>query len=172
MKTDSLQDKALAHYGKVGIPYSAHFDLTYRCPLGCRHCYLSGVERPDMPTGQVFRILEELAQCGTLSLTLSGGEVFSRKDFPEILEKARELRFQIAVKTSGALATPRQLDALVRANPLRVDLSFYSHDPEIHDAVTRRPGSFEKSLEAFRAYQRDVSPKTSNQVAGSLRKNA
>ena len=30
----------------------------------------------------------------------------------------------------------------------------------------------EKSLEAFRAYQRDVSPKTSNQVAGSLRKNA
>ena len=78
-------------------PVSAHFELTRRCNLHCRHCYLTAAERhgercaEELTTAAVKAALNEWAAAGVLFLTLSGGEPLLRKDFADIYRYAREL---------------------------------------------------------------------------------
>ena len=68
------------------IPLVVHFDLTYRCPLRCIHCYLTGgKKRLECSLDEVKNILDQLADAGSLYLTLSGGEIFLRDDLAEIV---------------------------------------------------------------------------------------
>ena len=96
-----LIQKSLAR----NLPLNVHFDLTYRCNERCVHCYLDHEDYGEMDTSEVLRVLEELAAAGTLFLTFSGGEIFLRQDFFELLEAARRLHFDLNLKTNGLLVT-------------------------------------------------------------------
>jgi len=143
---ERVTQKALA----LGVPLSVHLDLTWRCHLSCIHCYLTERNGRELTTAQLVRLLEELAECGTLFLLVSGGEVFLRPDFFEIVEAARELAFSVRVKTSGTLLDDEAARRLARLHVAGVDVSLYSHRPEVHDAVTRLEGSFARTVEAVR----------------------
>src|SRR5271168_2045220 len=80
-----MADKALA----LNIPLSVQVDLTYRCNEQCVHCYLDHDDHGEMTTAEIKHLLREMADAGVFILTLSGGEIFLRKDFFEILEYAR-----------------------------------------------------------------------------------
>jgi radical SAM protein with 4Fe4S-binding SPASM domain len=142
-----------AAYLKSGLPMTAHLDLTYRCPLRCRLCYARGQSTQELSARQWTRVLEDLRDLSVLTLTLSGGEVFARRDFLDILDAAVRLSFLVTVKSSLASASRPRLRRLARIRPAMVDVSFYSHRPEVHDAVTGVPGSFEKTLAAVRFLQ-------------------
>ena len=75
----------------LGVPLSAHIDLTFRCNERCIHCYLDHEDYGEMTTAEIKGVLDQLAEAGTFFLTLSGGEILLRKDFFEILEYARYL---------------------------------------------------------------------------------
>lgn len=132
------------------VPLSVHFDLTYRCNERCVHCYLDHEDYGEMSAGEVSRVLEELAAAGTLFLTLSGGEIFLRKDFFELLQVARSLHFDVQLKSNGLLITAERAAELKKLGTTRVQVSIYSADPAIHDAITKVPGSLERSLAAVR----------------------
>jgi radical SAM protein with 4Fe4S-binding SPASM domain len=132
------------------IPISAHFDLTYRCNERCAHCYLDHEDYGEMSTEEVTRVLGELAAAGTLFLTLSGGEIFLRQDFFAILETARGLHFDLNLKSNGLLITPERAKRLKGLGVAKVQVSIYSADPAVHDAITKVPGSLERSLAAVR----------------------
>ncbi len=76
---------------ELGVPLSAHLDLTWRCNERCIHCYLDHNDHGELTTAEVKDILEQLAAAGTFFLILSGGEPLLRKDFFEIVEYARRL---------------------------------------------------------------------------------
>jgi len=141
-----VHEKAL----RLGIPWNVHLDLTWRCNLRCVHCYLVQREGPELKLEEVSRVLEELAACGTLFLCLSGGEVMLREDLFDIMERARRLNFYITVKTNGTMLEAEAVRRLAELNVARVDVSLYSHQPEIHDAVTQAPGSFARTMAAVR----------------------
>ena len=150
---DRLVRRASAAY----VPLSVLFEVTHRCNLGCEHCYLTegpvGRPRPtraELTLDEIRRILRELAEAGTLFLTLSGGEVFLRRDFLDIVAAARELGFSVTVFTTGTLLTPQSASALAALHPLSVEISVYSARAEVHDRVTRIPGSHGRSLAALR----------------------
>lgn len=141
-----MQAKAL----KLGIPISVQLDLTYRCNERCVHCYLDHRDHGEMTTAEIKRLLDEMAEAGVFFLTISGGEIFLRKDFFEILEHAHARTFCIKLKTNGIMI--READA-ARIRDLGVEsvqISVYSHRPEIHDAITEVPGSLARSIEAVR----------------------
>ena len=154
----------VAHYDRLiraasrsHIPFGVLYEVTHRCNLGCEHCYLTEgpVGRPkptreELSLEEIRRVLDELAEVGTLFLTLSGGEVFMRRDFLEIVAHARSRGFSVTVFTTGTLLTPETAAELADLHPLSVEVSIYSARPEIHDRVTRIPGSHGRSLRALR----------------------
>lgn len=126
------------------IPLHAHVELTHRCALACRHCYLEGLPRhpeTELTRFELERLFDDLADLGTLFLTLSGGEPFLREDLFEIVQAARRRRFAVSLLTSGSGAA---LERVVRLAALGLDgvqVSLYGSDAATHDAFTRSAGS-------------------------------
>jgi radical SAM protein with 4Fe4S-binding SPASM domain len=139
-------DRAL----RLGVPFSAQLDLTYRCNEQCVHCYLDHDDHGEMTTVEIKNLLSEMAEAGVFILTLSGGEIFMRKDFFEILEHARALTFCIKLKTNAVLVREKQAARLRDLGVESIQVSIYSHRPEVHDGITKVPGSFRRSVDAIR----------------------
>ena len=141
-----LMDRLIARTVRKRRPLSVHFDLTYRCNERCVHCYLDHEDYGELSTAECVDALEQLARAGTLFLTFSGGEIFLRKDLEEILNAARRLQFDISLKTNALLITRERARMLQRYGVRRVQISVYSSEPAIHDAITKVPGSLARSL--------------------------
>ena len=133
------------------IPLSVQLDLTYRCNERCVHCYLDHEDHGEMTTVEIKHLLDEMAEAGVFILTLSGGEIFLRKDFFEILEYARaERQFCVKLKTNAIMIREREAARIRNIGVESIQISIYSHRPEVHDAITLIPGSLKRSLEAGR----------------------
>ncbi len=141
-----MADRAI----QMGIPISVHLDLTYRCNERCVHCYLDHDDLGEMTTGEIKNVLDQLADAGTFLVALSGGEIFMRRDLFEIIEYARKLLFSVKLKTNGVMIREREAQRLAGLGVQSVQVSIYSHRPEIHDAITKLPGSLKGSLRAIR----------------------
>jgi AdoMet-dependent heme synthase len=134
---------------ELGIPLSAHLDITWRCNERCVHCYLDHDGVGEMTTSEIKEVLRQLAESGTFFLAISGGEPLLRRDFFEILEYARSLHFNVKLKTNAVMIGPKEAMRLRELGVEQVQISIYSHRPEIHDAITKLPGSLKRSLAAI-----------------------
>src|SRR6185312_17351495 len=141
-----MNQKAL----NLGLPISVHFDVTYRCNERCVHCYLDHDDHGEMTTSEIKRVLDELADAGTFFLTFSGGEVLMRRDFFELLEYARNLMFAVRIKTNAVMIGESEARRMLELGVDQIQVSIYSHRPEVHDAITKLPGSLRRSIEAIR----------------------
>jgi AdoMet-dependent heme synthase len=141
-----LNQKALA----LGVPISVHLDITYRCNERCVHCYLDHDDHGEMTTAEIEGLLEQLAGAGVFFLTLSGGEVLMRRDFFAIVESARRLQFNVKVKTNAVMIREPQARRLRELGVEQIQISVYSHRAEVHDAITKLPGSLKRTVEAIR----------------------
>lgn len=135
---------------ELGVPLGVHLDITYRCNERCVHCYLDHDDHGEMTTSEIKDVLDQLAEAGTFFLTLSGGEVLMRRDFCEILEHARRLLFNVKIKTNGVMIRQAEAGRIRDLGVEQVQISIYSRRPEIHDAITKLPGSLKRSVEAVR----------------------
>lgn len=160
-----LQDKIYKKAEKAKIPLAVHFDLTFRCNFHCIHCYLPESDRypssrykqelkernrAELNKEEVFNVLDQLAQCGTLFLNFSGGEIFLRRDILDIIEYARKKKFSVSLMTTGTIGFNEKIvDRLTSIGIQVVDISLYGTEPEIHDTVTKTSGSFHKTIKAI-----------------------
>src|SRR6266404_32630 len=128
-----MSNKAL----KLNIPLSVQLDLTYRCNERCIHCYLDHHDHGEMTTAEIKNLLDQMAEAGVFFLTISGGEILMRRDFFEIVEHARRLTFCIKLKTNAVMIHEREADRIKALAPDSVQISVYSHRPEVHDAITK-----------------------------------
>src|SRR5689334_24366420 len=133
---------------KLNVPLSVQIDLTYRCNERCVHCYLDHDDHGEMTTAEIRGVLRQLADAGVFFLTLSGGEVLVRRDFFKIVEYGRSLLFNIKVKTNGVLITEARAHRLAELGVEDIQLSVYSHLAAVHDAITKLPGSFARTVKA------------------------
>jgi radical SAM protein with 4Fe4S-binding SPASM domain len=134
----------------LGVPISAQIDLTYRCNERCVHCYLDHDDHGEMNTAEIKDLLDQMADAGVFYLNLSGGEILMRRDFFEILEHARLRTFCVKLKTNGVLIRKKEAQRLRALGVESIQISVYSHRAEVHDAITKMPGSFRQSIEAAR----------------------
>ena len=134
----------------LGVPLSVHFDLTYRCNERCVHCYLDHEDHGEMTTAEIKQTIDQIAEAGTLFLTFSGGEVFLRRDFLEIVEYARKLMFSVKIKTNAVMVKEPQAKRLRELGVEHIQISVYSHKPEVHDAITKLPGSLRRTIDGIK----------------------
>ena len=133
---------------------AVHWELTQRCNERCTHCYLPVRPPHPIPSGELttaecLDVLAQLAGLGALYLTFSGGEALVRQDFFTLAEAARALRFALRIFSNGLAITPASADRIAALHPLAVEISIYGADAATHDAITRRPGSWRRTLVAF-----------------------
>ncbi|MGH9775234.1 MAG: radical SAM/SPASM domain-containing protein [Candidatus Acidiferrales bacterium] len=132
------------------VPLNVHFDLTYRCNERCVHCYLDHEDYGELSTAEVKSILDQLAAAGTLFLTFSGGEIFLRKDIFELLDYAKKLHFDLSLKTNALLINVDRARRLRELSLRKIQISIYSANPDVHDAITKVRGSLDRSIQAIR----------------------
>src|SRR5262249_1062084 len=147
------------------VPLSALVELTNACNVDCEHCYLDLL--PDhrigaLSTEEWKQIFRELAAEGCLFLTLSGGEILIRRDWYELAAYARKLGFALRLYTNGTLIDDDVADRIAELTPVAVEISLHGATAETQDAITRRPGSFERTA-------RGVSRLRARQVAVVLK---
>ncbi|HEY6420257.1 MAG TPA: radical SAM protein [Candidatus Binataceae bacterium] len=135
---------------RLGIPLSAHLDVTWRCNERCVHCYLDHDDLGELTYDEIHGLLAQMAEAGVMFLTLSGGEPFLRKDLFAIIRCARELTFNVKLKSNALLIREAEAAQIRELGVEQIQISIYSHRAEVHDAITKVKGSLERTLAAIR----------------------
>ena len=144
-----------AHLNGKRYPLSASIELTERCNFNCVHCYINqpAASRPalerELTTEQMKVIFEQMADMGTMFLTITGGEPLLRADFAEIYGHARRLGLIVKVFTNGALITPALVELFAQVTPQVVDITLYGATRETYEKVTRVKGSFDRVMHSI-----------------------
>ena len=74
-------------------------DLTHRCNMVCRNCYIPNRDIPDLDTEWLYGILRRLPR--RTRIRLVGAEPTVRRDLPEIIRTVRRLRHLPVLMTNG-----------------------------------------------------------------------
>jgi len=133
------------------IPILAEIELLNQCNLKCIHCFnITDRRRKPLGTAEMKHVIDELFAIGTVLLIFTGGEVFLRKDLRELIEYADKKDFLIRILTNGTLIGDNEIKILKKFRVISVQVSIFSHIPEIHDFITNEKGSFAKSIKAIK----------------------
>ena len=81
------------------------FQITDRCNLKCRHCYIGEGLHCDLPIESIQRVLEEFEEMHGLRLLLSGGEPLLHPQFWTLNEMLRDYSFRSVLLSNGVLMT-------------------------------------------------------------------
>lgn len=122
-----------------------------------------------MPADQLAKKLVDGAGPGK-GLVLTGGEPTLHKKLLPLIRLASQLGYSpIQVQTNGRLLRyPNVLDALIAAGANEFSPSLHGSRAEVHDALTRAPGSFDDSVAGIEAVaKRGISLVTNSVVTRS-----
>ena len=113
MSLPAHQRRLVVQAARLNIPVDVSIELTHHCNFRCQHCYIPDFSAPDLlSTERLLSLLEELADVGTLFLTLTGGELFLRRDWLTIAGRARELGFALRLFSNGTLIDDEVADQI------------------------------------------------------------
>ncbi len=113
----------------------------WHCNQKCLHCYAAGQPLSDaaeLTTAQWKQVLGTLRRIGVPQVTFTGGEPTLRDDLPELVDAAQW--FVTRLNTNGRLLTPELCRRLYEASLDSVQVTLYSADPAIHNALVGAPG--------------------------------
>lgn len=113
----------------------------WHCNQKCLHCYAAGQplsDTPELTTVQWKEILAKLRAANVPQVTFTGGEPTLRADLVELVEAAQW--FVTRLNTNGRLLTPELCRRLYEASLDSVQVTLYSHDPAIHNALVGAEG--------------------------------
>jgi MoaA/NifB/PqqE/SkfB family radical SAM enzyme len=120
------------------------FQITDRCNLRCRHCYIGDGLHQDLPLEKIYKVLKEFEEIQGLRLLLSGGEPLLHPHFWKINEILRECPFRSVLLSNGTLIT-EEVAKKLRVHEVQVSLDGMK---EGHESI-RGEGMFEKALQAI-----------------------
>ncbi len=146
---EGLHHQVRRAYYQAGMLYELHLDLLYQCDLDCEHCYLDDKSKQVLSTEFWRDVIDQAADMRVFTMTISGGEFFLRKDALELLTYARERGIFLHLKSHGGHIDAAMALAIAKIGVTSVWISYYSHDPATHDAITRREGSHAATLAAM-----------------------
>jgi molybdenum cofactor biosynthesis enzyme MoaA len=135
------------------FPVACQWEITCRCNLRCVMCYTDCFNRPnfirqELTTTEILRIMDELAEAGTLELCLTGGEPLARPDFFELYEHAVRSGFLVTVFTNGTLIAEADADRFAALRPYRLEISLHGATQETFERITQGRGAHDRCLQA------------------------
>ncbi len=131
---------------------SFQMELTNRCNERCVHCYIPHKDKINIMDKELFYdVLEQLSKLGVYQLALSGGEPMLHPNFIDFVHAAKEKNMYVSVLSNLTLLNDDIIEALKYKAVSSVQVSLYSTNPDHHDAITRLPGSYDKTVSSILA---------------------
>lgn len=142
----STQEYLENHFNNKPHLSNFQIELTSKCNERCVHCYIPHKFKLYNITDELYySTLEQLSKMNVLSVTLSGGEPMLHPHFKEFLKAAKKYDFYVNILSNLTLLDDETIQIMKDGNVSSVQVSLYSMIPEHHDAITKLPGSFEKT---------------------------
>ena len=140
-------------------PFLVIWEITQACDLACRHCRAEAKPEHD-PLALSFdegrALVDQVERFGRPRplFILTGGDPFKRTDIFDLVSYATEQGLPVAVSPSGTpLLTPANLQHLKETGTRAISLSVDGSTSEAHDDFRQVPGSFEWTINGWRAAQ-------------------
>jgi molybdenum cofactor biosynthesis enzyme MoaA len=145
-------------------PVNGTFELTERCNLACRMCYVcqspgDGARRAkELSATAWLELARQAVDNGMVFLLLTGGEVFLRPDFFQIYTPLTRLGLVLTLFTNGTLISETIAARLAEAPPSRTEITLYGATAATYEAVTGVPGSYARCCAGIEALVRHRVP--------------
>lgn len=150
--------KSLPNDYTFQYPNAVILKVTEACNLRCKHCFYAGQpdfynKRFEFSTEELIALINFLAdELNIIFLTFTGGEVFVRKDFLDVLAHAKRKNLLITVQTNGVLVDEEKAQMLGKILNPKTDflqISLEGADKNSHDEI-RGIGTFDKTTQAIK----------------------
>lgn len=136
-------------------PVSGTFELTPRCNMNCRMCYIRMSEEEMNARGREYtadewiRMGRVCAQRGMLFLLFTGGEPFLRKDFRKIYTELKKLGLLISINTNGTLIDRETVKWLREDPPMRMNVTLYGSSNDTYKRLCGHPTGYDAAVRAI-----------------------
>lgn len=152
-----MRDRLVSISKERKCPVLGHFELTSRCNLDCKMCYVHtnnslDISQRELSTDQWKRIFDEAYDLGMVYASLSGGECLLRKDFKELYLHLWNKHVYVTVLTNGTLLNDEYVEFFKTYMPDMIQISLYGSSEEGYLNVTGHKG-FEKAINAISALE-------------------
>lgn len=140
----------IRQHSALRLPLEGVIDLTYRCNNNCRHCWVvvqntEKERRRELATQEWIDIIDQARAMGTREWAISGGEPLLREDFTELFPHIIAKASYYSINTNGTLITPA-IAGLFKKKHGSIMVSIYGATADVHDHITRNPGSFDAAV--------------------------
>ena len=116
-------------------PILAQVVVTRRCNLACAYCNEFDRVSPPVPTADLLRRIDRLADLGTSIITLTGGEGLLHPELDSLIARIRQRGAMAVLLTNGLLLNRDRIRRLNRAGLDYLQLSIDNLKP---DAVSKK----------------------------------
>jgi len=118
--------------------------------MRCIHCgTAAGKQRADELThDEAIALIDELAELGTESITISGGEPLLRKDWRDLALRMRERGVKPYMITNGFAVTPEIVQDMKQIGFTNIGVSLDGTEPT-HNYIRANEKSFKRAVEAM-----------------------
>lgn len=118
--------------------------ITRKCNLQCRHCYIGPSETVELPLKKIQDILTEFEEMQGLRLLITGGEPLLHRQFQEINNILPDYAFRKILFTNGLLLKKEILKTL-KVDEIQISVDGLESG---HEAL-RGEGTFKKTMSAI-----------------------
>ncbi|MCX6842063.1 MAG: radical SAM protein [candidate division WOR-3 bacterium] len=146
-----------------GQPVNGSFELTERCNLTCRMCYIrqspgdAARRAEELSAAAWLELARQAVDNGMVFLLLTGGEIFLRPDFFELYTPLTRLGLVLLLFSNGTLITESIAARLAEA-PSHTEITLYGATAATYEAVTGVPGSYARCCAGIEALVRHRVP--------------
>lgn len=126
------------------------WDLTYACPLRCKHCYSESGRRAArmLQHDDAMRVVDVIISARPKRISLSGGEPLLVPWWNEAAKRLHAAGIVVTIFTSGWLMDEQVAHDLADS-VTSVAVSVDGTGDQVHDTIRGRAGSFAKAMNAL-----------------------
>ena len=150
-------------------PAYVQFYITARCNLACEQCNIiyGDADAEEMNLEQIRAVAQNLAEIGTATVLLIGGEPFVRRDLPEIVQAFVSAGIHVRLQTNG-LASRERMMACVEAGAHDISISLDSLQGALQDTINGdAPGSWDRAIKTA-AVVNEIFPENGTAFFGTV----
>lgn len=147
---------------KACEPIQAVFELTPRCTLNCKMCYVHlqpeaipawGRGR-ELNAQEWIRLGKQAQEAGVFSLCITGGEPTIHPEFEEIWTALSRMGFRITLQTNAYSITDRLVRLFDEYPPHEVKITLYGSDDRVYRDVCQVEQGFTRVDEGIQKFRK------------------